>query len=335
MKTDPRLIFGAKLQKRFGAETANEILHMFDVSFHGFSIEQTGTALVPVGNNNWNILDLYINTKLLEGKSKAGMNNYKLTLKHFLASVGKPIEKIVANDIRSFLYTYKEQKGVSDRTLDRYRMQICSFFQWCQNEEIITANPAKNVKQIKYVAKQREALSHMEVEIIRATEKNELDNAIFETLLSTGCRISELLNIKTEEIDWHEGSVKVIGKGKKEREVYIKPKAQVAIHEYLKLRKDDNPHLFVFLEGQYKTGNTIYPRYVQMMMKDLREKSGIKKELTPHILRHTFATFALEADIPIEEVATLLGHSSLETTRIYAEISRSKLKNDFERKMVG
>lgn len=329
--TDPRLVFGAKLQQKYGPEMSNEILKIFDIAFAGYVYDHPGTDLVVADNSNWQTLELYLNTKLLEGKSKAGMNNYRLTLRSFLSQIGKPIKDVAPNDIRSFLYVYKEKHGVSDRTLDRYRMQICSFFNWCQDEGIITANPARNIKQIKYVAQHRDALTHMEVERLRAVIRTPLQSALVEALLASGCRISEMLSLKKEDINWLDHSAFVIGKGKKKRQIHFNAKAIVVLQAYLKSRNDSSPWLFV---TDISPHNQLQPHSAQAMMKKLRALAGISKPLTPHVLRHTFATFALEADMPIEEVSELLGHSNLDTTRIYAEISQAKLKNDYERKVV-
>ena len=316
--SEPRLVFRTRVFEKYGNEIAHDIMNMFDSSFYGYDIVAQETALQLYYNDNWEALKMYIATKEFSGKSKAYMYNVKLIMKPFLASLNyKKLNEITADDIRGFLCAYQIQHNISDRTKDGHRVKICGFFEWCAKEGIIDKNPGLNVEPIKYEVKQRHAITDEEKELLLAVPKTARDNAIIEFLLSTGCRVSEIVPIERNKIDWYQNRVEVLGKGKKRRMVYLSARAAVALKAYLNTRRDDSPYLFVSYKAPHQA---IQRTQIESIIRKYKEMAGITSPLTPHILRHTTATSAVKHGMPIQQVSRMLGNAKIETTMIYTDV---------------
>ena len=154
----------------------------------------------------------------------------------------------------------------------------------------------------------------MELERVRNACKTHREKAIVEVLYSTGGRVSEVVRINYKEINCTDWSVRILGKGSYERFVFFTPRAVIAMEEYLKTRNDDNPALFVSLNAPY---NRLGKSSIESIVRDIGKRSGIGRNIFPHLFRHTFATDMLSHGAKINEVSKLLGHHKLDTTRIY------------------
>lgn len=147
------------------------------------------------------------------------------------------------------------------------------------------------------------------------------DIAIIELLFATGVRVSELCSITCENIDLKRGSLKIVGKGNKERIIQIcQPEVISALKRYVKLFK---PTTYFFIN---RLGNTVSAQSVRTLVMNIAQKAGINKNITPHTFRHSFATLLLEADVDIKYIQNLLGHSSIVTTQIYTHVNLNKQK---------
>lgn len=222
-------------------------------------------------------------------------------------------------------------RKVSDRTLDKYRQMLCWFFGWAHAEEYIQRNPAKSIKAIKHEVKERQALTHLEMEQLRTGCKTPRDRAILEVMYSTGCRVSELCGLKRRDVNWQEGTVHLYGKGRKHRTSYLNARAIVALKAYLRTRGDDSDALIV---SDRKPHGPIVKATVESVVKRIAATAGMKKKVSPHIIRHTTATVATNAGMPIEDVSKLLGHASVNTTMIYAKPSAEKIQTEHMRYVV-
>lgn len=149
---------------------------------------------------------------------------------------------------------------------------------------------------------------------------------ILALLYSSGLRVSELVAIQTDSIDFKERTIRIRGKGEKDRMVLFDDKTRDLIEAYLAKREDYSDYLFI-----NRSGNHLSPRYVQMMIKDYARVAGIRKRVTPHILRHSFATHLLKNGVDIRAIQQLLGHSNLSTTQIYTSVDMETLKNVYDR----
>lgn len=306
----------------YSANDLSELCGALDLVSQSFEVKTKELALSTYVEPVPTLLKTYIAVKKTEGLSDLSLQNYARVLIHFFRTVAKAPEDVTPMDIRMYLYEYSVQRKISSNTLDKYRSFICWFFGWAHSEEYITKNPARTIKAIKTEHKERQALSQLELEYLRIACKTARDKAVLEFLYSTGCRVSELINVKLDDIDWNNNTVHLFGKGKRHRISYLNAKALVAIKAYLESRKDEDPHLFVSLRAPY---HPIRKEAVEQLFRKLSKDSGLPKVVTPHIIRHTTATQAVNSGMPIEDVSKLLGHSSINTTMIYAKPAINKI----------
>lgn len=288
-----------------------------------YEITQKETSLAVITDPLPQLVKIYLVVKKTEGLAEGTLKNYYLILSSFFKWNRKQPEEIVANDIRMFLYFYQQERNISSRTLDKYREMICWFFNWAHKEEYIPRNPSISVKAIKYEQKEREALTQLELEYLRLACKTPRDKAILEFFYSTGCRVTELIGVKKSDINWKDNSVHLFGKGQKHRTSFINAKCEVTLKEYLKTREDNNEYLFVSMR---KPHNQLTKSAVEKVIRDLANASEVTKHVTPHVLRHTTATQAVNNGMPIEDVSKLLGHANVATTMIYAKVSQEKVQ---------
>lgn len=309
-------------------EEINIVCTMLDEIAISYEISEKSTELVLYENQTPMLVEMFIESKKLEGISDKTEILYAKVLNIFFDTMQKTPKEITTNDIRCFLVTYKRQRNVSDRTLDKYRQIVHGFFEWCVNEEYLIKNPCKNIKEIKFEVKPRKSLTRMELEKLRRACTNKRDRAIVDVLYSTGCRVSELSNMKISDINTDNKSVHIIGKGNKHNTCYFNTNAQISLNEYIAERKDDSEYLFVTHYNPRQM--TIYS--IERVIKNLGKSIGL--DISPHILRHTFATLTLEAGASITDVQKMLGHASTNTTLIYAEISQANIKNSHHKYVV-
>ncbi len=249
----------------------------------------------------------------------------------------RKVDKIVIRRYLSFLHR-KNRKSSVARKLSTLR----SFFKYLLREGVVSINPAKNVSTPKVDKTLPSTLSVDEVfrlvespnRIKRKRDSNFSkkvilrDKAVLELLYSSGLRVSELVGLNINQLDLDLGLVRVMGKGRKERIVPVGGKAAEALREYLREReniKGDDP-LFI-----NKMGGRLSTRSVERLVKRYSISSGILRKISPHSLRHSFATHLLDGGADIREIQEMLGHSSLSTTQRYIHISLGKLMEVYDR----
>lgn len=273
-------------------------------------IKYTKAVTVYKGEPNKQIIKAFIVAKKVAGASDRTANYYRFIIGQFFAKVGKQFDAINANDIRIYFAKRELEDGVSAVTRNNERRVLSSFYGWLFDEELIERNPMRKVSKIKTKKVQKKAFTAMDLEQIRAHCQNEKETAVIETLISTGCRVSELCGITLADIE--DDAVTVHGKGDKDRTVYLTAKAQLAIKEYL------NSKAYKNRRNKAKVFPTVHT--VQEIVRRVGESAGVDK-CHPHRFRRTCATNALEHGMPIEYVSRMLGHESLETTRIYLDLN--------------
>jgi len=297
------------LQKQLSIKIIiDEVLYKYEVTTKSTSLVASDIAQKA---------GLYIACKKLEGVSEKTIYNYRLELQHFNDFFNKPVSTINSMDIRMYMATIG--KDVQENTLNTKMVPIRDFFQWLQDEEYIISNPTRKVKSVKEPIRERDPLTDSQVEIIREGLIDVRDKSIFEFLLATGCRLSELTNIKISDIDWNRMSLLVIGKGNKQRRIYFNDRTKIVLEKYLSNRLGECEHLFCSCKKPYAK---LKQRAIQLIIKNIEEKTNPGRNLHPHIFRHTFATKALKY-MPLESVQALLGHSQISTTLIYAKTNEA------------
>ena len=213
----------------------------------------------------------------------------------------------------------------------RHISSLRKLFKFLEKNGIIADNPMILVSNPKMPKKLPKYLNYTDIELLLNTPNKEevlgLRNAlVLELLYSTGIRVSELSNIKINDINFNEREIRILGKGSKERIVLFGKQCKDLLNEYInksrnKLLKDSNEYLLL-----NKNGNKLGVRGIQMIVEKTLKESSIKYNISPHTLRHTFATHLLDAGADLMSVKELLGHDSLSTTSIYTHISNEKLR---------
>lgn len=298
-----------------------------------YEIRQKELSLMIYNDEIPELVKTYIVCKKIEGLEDRTLETYTRMLRIFFRSFRKPVERIDANDIRIFLFQYQQERKCSNRTLDKYRSYISSFFVWAVDEGYIQRNPMRTIQAIKYEKKPRQNLSQLELEYLRTGCVTARDRAIIEFLYSTGCRVAEIAGAKRSDVNWNTKAVHLFGKGRKHRESYLNAKAEVNLLAYLGTRTDDCEYLFVSQRKPYRGLQTeALEKIVRNISNRSAEKTG--KHVTPHILRHTTATVALQNGMPIEDISKLLGHESIDTTLIYAHTSMETVRAGHQKYIV-
>lgn len=324
--------FIMSLSHLFSSDEIEIISKQLDIAANDYDISEKETQLVVYEGEIPQLVKTYIVCKKIEGLSEATLYNYSSCLKNFFLEVRRMPEEIIANDIRVYLYRYQEVKKISNRSLDKIRETINNFYKWACDEGYVDKNPCNVIKPIKYEVKPRQAFSQIELEYIRRSCKTLREKAIIEVLYSTGCRVSELSNLKLSDVDWNNNSVHLFGKGNKHRTSFLNAKAQVALKEYLNSRTDNCEYLFITERKPYRQIKKDAIEKVVRLIGGRTEE--VSKNISPHILRHSFATTCIQRGMPISDISKLLGHSNLETTLIYSKNSMDNIKHEHQRCVV-
>lgn len=326
--------FISKLDGKIPDEALRTVLQELQVFTSNYDISQRETHVVPYQNNIPDCYRVYMVAKKIEGMSPESMKTYNFYLTDFFEHINRPFEQVTTNDIRIYLYETQKRTGVSNRTLDGKRLVINTFMDWCWKEGYIPNNPCASIKPIKFEEKPREPLSNMELEIVRDACENYRDKAMIELFYSTGCRLSEMVNLKISDIDFASKEVHLFGKGSKHRTSYLNAKAEYMLKKYFELERSKesiSDSVFVIFRKPY---NGMHKGAIYARVKAIQKRSGIERSLFPHLLRHTMATDALNRGMNVAEVKEILGHEKLDTTMIYAKISHDSVKFNHKRYIV-
>ena len=309
-------------------EQMQRVLYELDILAAEYDILPKPKDLIVYGDVP-EVVKMYIAACAVRNLTPGTIQHYLQSLTVFFQTVKKPYDKITANDIRVYLYQYKEKRNVSPATIEHIRITFDSFFDWLVEEEYVERNPARKVARIRTPAAERQALDQLELEKVRMACQTLREKALVDFLVSTGVRVSECAALLKSDLDWHEHSVNIRhGKGDKQRITYFGARAELSLRTYLMSRTDDSPYLFV---SEREPHNGIKKAAIEMIIRGIWKRSGIEKKLTPHIFRYTFATIQLERGMPLEQVQALAGHSNPSTTLIYAKINKKDLQRNHEK----
>ena len=273
-------------------------------------------------------LELFIAGKQLEGLSKITLGGYKRHLRIFSEHVKKKVEDVTTADIRVYMSRYKDQKN---STIGTKISVLKSFFGWLTSEEILLRDPTSRIKHPKKEKRLPKALSIEELEMLREGCQNVRQRVLIEVLYATGCRLSEVQALDRSDIDYNTQSCRVIGKGNKEREVYFSFKAIYHLKKYLLSRADIVPALIITERQPYRR---LSGRGIQREIGIIAKNAGLLKKVSPHTLRHTFATLTLNNGADLVAVQELLGHENPATTQIYASISAERKREQHKKHLV-
>jgi len=277
------------------------------------------------------------------GRAVKTVENYDRYLTRYFAQMGiKTVTGITEESVRAFRLWLNRQPGTGSESMKRrtqnyYMIALRAFLKFCQKRGFPALSPEK-IELAKLPERQIDIITAAELARLMQAPQNALakeqdpakrrpllrDAAILELLFSTGLRVAELCALDSD-LDLSRDELSVRGKGEKVRVVFISPTAKQAVAAYLKARDDMEEALFV--DGRANKLHRIGPRDVQRHLKGYIASAGITKKVTPHTLRHVFATDLLNNGADIRSVQQLLGHASITTTQIYTHITDSHLRD--------
>ena len=325
----------------FLRDQLSSVLYNYSVN----EIKHTEIAKNYTGETTASLMKYFAIGKISAGMAMSSMDQYQRTARQLCNFVGKELNMITTEDVRYFLVEYPRHnpmgKIISGATMDSKRRLLSSIFDYLRRNKQITENPMDQIDKIKYKKTVKEPLTDAQIEEVKVacehTGRNRVRNyAMLLFMLDTGVRVSELANIMLSDVNFEDLSVKVLGKGNKERMVYFSPKTKIRIREYLKARKDidffasvenlgDVP-LFASSKQPYTNLST---RAIESMVRSVGRAAGLRA--FPHLMRATGATMWHNNGMPIDICAALLGHESIQTTMIYVKDSPEQVKAAYRR----
>lgn len=263
------------------------------------------------------------------------LESYQRDLKKYLLFLKEQNVKDFSSTSRTLISQYllqERNKGLSPSTLSRNLASIRSFYQFLLMEHIIQENPAIELESPKTEKKLPKVLSFQDMEVLLEQPKTKetigiRDKAMLELLYATGIRVSELVHLNISNLNIKMGFVRCEGKGSKERMIPLGTLAIRSLQEYLQngrsrlVKQVEEKALFINQHGKRLTRQGFWK-----ILKKYALKAGISSEITPHTLRHSFATHLLENGADLRSVQEMLGHADISTTQIYTQVTRQKIK---------
>ena len=277
------------------------------------------------------------------GRSSLTIRNYEFYLQRFLDWAKDPATKDIDNEsihkYRLYLNRLEDpQRGTLKKNTQNYHLiALRSFLKYLARNDVDTLAPEK-IELAKQGAREPEFLEATDVEqLLEAPTQSKApeilkarDRAILELLFSTGMRVSELANLKRDDINLTRDEFSVRGKGDKVRVVFLSHQARFWLKKYLDLREDESPFMFVRHDRANKDSDEAKPitsRSIERLVKYYAAAAGIPKKVSPHTLRHTFATDLLMNGADLRSVQSMLGHASITTTQVYTHVTNRQLKD--------
>ena len=324
------------------------------IAFDGIEVVRSQNQISTEVLDDNELVQRFLIQKKIDGLSKRTIDYYRVTLEKWLHFyIKKSVLQWTRDDVRMhFARRMIDYPEVSKVTINNDRRNFSSFFTWLMDEGYLrNGNPMKAMKKIKVDKVIKEPIPDDQIEVMRdklAEKKNSSqegsqkwfkavrDQAMFEFLLTTGCRIGELTTAKLKDLDLEKREVKVFGKGAKERVCYLNTISVLRLRQWLEARKDiDHENIFItadsIAQGSNEHGSLKIPG-VEIVIRELGRECGFEK-IHPHRFRRTAATTALRKGMPIEQVQLMLGHEQIDTTMIYAKTDTKSVKYSHDKYM--
>ena len=323
-----------EMATEISGEQVKKLENVLIMSFHGYVIQKESYEVAEVeGESDKDKVNLFYGSKKVSGRQDNTLKQYIREVWKCRNALNKSFNDINTMDIRYYL-ALQEKNGNSMTTIQNKRRYLNAFWTFLHNEGFVENNPLARIESIKVESVIKKAFSVPDLEALRNACDNPRDRAMMEFLLSTGLRVSELCSLKWGDLDFCKQEFKVMGKGRKERTLYITDMARVYLYPYMKWRLEKEGITFDELmdkplfAGKKKPFDKMTPAGVQNILKKLGKRAGVEN-CHPHRMRRTFCSGLLAAGMDIQEVMVLMGHTKLDTTLIYADIKRVNVKNSF------
>lgn len=272
------------------------------------------------------MLDAFLDALRVEGRSPKTLDRYRYIITRFLKSACVPSHMVTQYHIRKYL-SEEKNRGIGDGTIKGYCWVFSAYFGWLHRDGIIQKNPMGNIGNVKVQKKVREVFTDVEIEKLKSACSCVRDKAIICFLKATGCRISEVTALNRDDIDFVNLECIVLGKGNKQRTVYIDSVTAMILNTYLSERTDDNPALFVDIRSPF---SRLTPGGIRAMLKRIGGVAGVA-HVHPHKFRRTELSELVNRGMSIEQVKTLAGHEKIETTMHYVNVEQANVKNSYRK----
>ena len=319
------------------AEKARTLSAKIALLFKGYVITE-GTTELAVRESDEDVIMIrkFLMSKKVKGCTDRTIEHYTKELQRTLPRLSKPLKEITVDDIRWFIADKEFNGNCSRVTCGNTLRVLSSLFQFLSNEGYIQGNPVMNFGAYKVPKQKKEAFTEYEIESMRETIKEPKNKAIFEILLSTGCRVSELCQIKQSEISGNE--ILVHGKGQKDRTVRMNAKAMKALENYMNSKcQESRASVWLFPKKEYShkclcPSEHMDKGTVETTIREVGRALNI--EAYPHKFRRTCATFALRRGMDLMYVSKMLGHDNVQTTQIYLDLDEETMKEQHRKYVV-
>ena len=286
------------------------------------------TAQVYDRSNLPRRVEAFLAAKRIDGCRPKTIKGYRERLKLFMTQCSKPVQQITTDDLREYLAYLVDERHLMDNSVQAHINTLRSFFSWLVDEDNIRKSPMRKIKSLKIdKLRSRQPLTAEQLELVRDGCRGYKEKALVEFLVSSGCRVSEVAGLRVDDIDWRDRKCKVIGKGNKERTVYFSVRAKLMLQLYIAERRGGEA-LFASSRAPYEP---LTDRGIEKMISKLGKRIGMERPLYPHLMRHTFASHALNCGMELTIIQHLLGHSDPKTTLIYAEIDPIRVQYEYNR----
>ena len=271
----------------------------------------------------------YIDYCKSKNLSPRTIERYKNLISTLANAAPIAMRDLTEDNIRAYLRMRLET--CVPESVNNERVTLNTFYLFLTNSGRINRNPMMNIKRMKFLKNTRIPLDQMELELMRKNCQNNYERAILELLYSTGARVSEFVNITLDDIDFDTCVVfiKSPAKGGDPRHTVLSTAASLYIGLYLQNEKEFDAN-WIF-SGPVNKKRCINKAEVERIISDIGKRAGINRPVFPHLIRHTMATHGINSNVPIDELADLLGHNSVETTRIYAKRALTSIKRSFDK----
>ena len=313
MAIDSNISFLNQTEKKLSTEVTaadmNKVLTIISDIMQGFNIQEKEHA-DPEDND---IIESYFDAMRVKGIKSGTERNYRFYIRDLMNYAKVPIRSITVYHLRSFLASLKD-KGLKESSLSNARSIFSSCFGWLHREGLIDKNPVGNLAAIKVPKKKKELYSDIDIAKLKAGCERLRDKAIIYLLDSSMCRISELVGLNRDSIDFENRQFIVHGKGDKERIAFLDKVTAYIIKEYLNTREDNCEALFVNRYDERISGDGI-----RFILKDIAKKVNVN-HVHPHKFRRTSATNNARRGMPVQHIQFLLGHDNIDTTMEYVQV---------------
>lgn len=308
------------LQERASEEVVNMVQDVLVIELNRYEVQERCTAVTVSDNSAEGLLKRFIATKRIEGIADSTLKRYAEENMKLIRFLRKKLYEVTTYDLRFYLSFRRQQGRISNRTLDGMRRCFSSFFAWLSAEGLIGRNPCAALAQIKFRKQVKKPYSATDMERLRKACDNVRDLALVDFLYCTGCRVSEVSRLDIADIDFEQQECVVLGKGNKERTVYLSDISAMHLQEYLGTRTDTGNALFIG-KGSRRLGKN----GIEAILRRLGKAAGVEN-VHPHRYRRTLATNLLDRGMNIQDVAQILGHADLKTTQVYCYISQKNVQ---------